>query len=167
MKLFAYGALMSSTHLKRLEISPKIRMPAILEGYALRFEKRQSHNPYYGAANIQKSFPTSRVFGIVFDFSENDIRIIDEREEYPTGYTREVVTVKLLSGEDLEVQTYVAHPDKIANNLLPTKGYIDLITESTDILPEEYIQLLREMETLPDHLDSNTLVEYNDEEVKK
>ncbi len=150
MKLFAYGALMSATHLKNINVTPLSRELAILDGYELRFEKKQSHNPYYGAANIRKSLPTSKVFGIVYDFSDKDIAIIDACEEYPTGYTREKITVSLLNGEQLEVTSYIAHPEMVADNLFPTKGYIHLIAESTDILPEEYIRLLHEIETLPE-----------------
>ncbi len=165
MKLFAYGALMSPTHLKYINVSPLSRETAMLEGYELRFEKIQSHNPYYGAANIRKTLSLSKVFGVVYDITDEDLAIIDEREEYPTGYTRENITVQLLSGETIDAITYIAHPEMIAENLLPTKEYISLITESVDILPEEYIQLLNEIETLPEHLNINNLIEDNNKEV--
>lgn len=158
---------MSATHLKNIDVHPTSRQLASLEGYELRFEKKQSHNPYYGAANIRKTIPTAKVFGIVYDFSERDIAIIDAREEYPNGYTRETVSVQLLSGESIEVMTYIAHPDQIAENLLPTKSYVGLIAESVDILPEEYVGLLHEIETLPEHLDINTLIESDNKKIKK
>ena len=153
MKVFAYGALMSPTHMKRIGVTPTLRIPAFLEGYALRFEKKQLHNPFYGAANIQKTIASTKVFGILLELSDKDIAIIDILEEYPIGYIKEIVTVTLMSGDKVEATAYIAHPEMVAENLLPTKEYVGLICESVDILPEEYLKLIREMKTLPDSVD--------------
>ena len=145
MKLFAYGALMSKTHMDAIGIDHSTRQAASLPGYVLQFSKRQLHDPRIGAATIVKADPDDIVYGILYDLTDEAIAAIDIREEFPTGYTREPITVTLDNGSHVEAIAYIAHPDHIFDDLMPTAQYIRFLTESTDLLPEAYIAALKEV----------------------
>ncbi len=148
MKYFAYGAMMSVTHMKQIGVDVSTRVPAYLSGHRLRFEKKDLFTIGMGSASINKTEKKDRVYGALYDLTDAEVDILDEKEEYPTGYTREPVTVMLQSGEKVAAFTYIAHPSMVEENLLPTREYIDLICESVDILPVAYIAEIRKNKTL-------------------
>jgi gamma-glutamylcyclotransferase (GGCT)/AIG2-like uncharacterized protein YtfP len=151
MKIFAYGALMSLTHLKRFEIPYSSRVGAILHGYELRFEKKAVNHPQKGWANIKKN-PEGHVHGILYEIPAKGVAIIDVREEYPNGYTREKVKVTLEDGKEVAAISYIARPEMIGDNLFPTEEYINLLCESKDLLPKEYIKQIKSTEVLEESL---------------
>lgn len=147
MKLFAYGALMSPAYTQLIGIDPSSRVGAVLENYKLSFTKQAKNNPQQGFATITED-TNEKIYGIVYDLSEKDIAMIDKTEDYPIGYTREEVTVTMQNGEHMKVNTYIATPHTLHENLLPTKEYIGLICESTDLLPADYIENMKHVPTL-------------------
>ena len=153
MKIFAYGALMSLQHLKKFGISYSLRIPVTAKGYTLHFEKVAKDHPQKGWANIAKGSNTDVVHGILYDIPGEGIAIIDVLEDYPHGYTRELITVTRENGQTIDAFAYIAHPEMIAENLLPTMEYVELLCESEDMLPPGYIQTLRLARTL-ESLDS-------------
>ncbi len=147
MKIFTYGALMSTTHLKRVGIDSSSRTPAFLENYKLKFEKAALNDPKKGFANISIS-EKEQVHGILYDLNDSEILILDARVG---GYTRKEVLVKLTNGKSLPATTYVADHNVIFENLLPSSEYIQLICESDDLLPKYYLDAVRTTKTLEDN----------------
>jgi gamma-glutamylcyclotransferase (GGCT)/AIG2-like uncharacterized protein YtfP len=148
MKIFAYGALMSLQHMNHYALPFSSRIPAMAKGYRLVFEKKSLDHPLKGWANIRKSDSRDIVHGILYEISDVGVAMIDIREDYPHGYTREKVLVSLQNGETVEAVSYIAHPDMIQTGLFPTAEYVQLICESSDLLPEQYLQTIRLVKTL-------------------
>ncbi|MEK7571421.1 MAG: gamma-glutamylcyclotransferase family protein [Patescibacteria group bacterium] len=148
MKLFAYGALMSQTWMKHIGVDPSTRQAAFLPKYSLVFTKQAASHPQKGFATIISDNNKTGIHGILYELTDEDVKIIDKTEDYPIGYTREEVFVTLSSGDKVEATTYVATPFTLQENLLPTKEYIALITESKDLLPADYITKLMQTVTL-------------------
>lgn len=139
---------MSAAEMKRMGIDSASRTPATVEGYELRFEKRASNNHQKGFANITVS-DTRSVHGILYDVADEDMGIIDKREN---EYTKKEVIATLKNGEKVKALAYVANPDVIFEDLLPSREYIQLICESEDLLPEDYLKAIRVLNTLEENL---------------
>jgi gamma-glutamylcyclotransferase len=147
MEIFAYGALMSATYMKKIGVHPSERMGGYVDGYKLVFEKKALDSSKKGYATIRPA-ANERVYGILYAVSEKDIAILDQIEHYPTGYTREPVSVTLRSDEIVPAIAYIATPEMLQQNLKPSKEYMRLICESDDLLPKEYIERMQTVKTL-------------------
>jgi len=137
---------MSASEMSDMGIDTYSRTLAILEGHVLKFEKRASYNPRKGFANIRISEKGS-VHGILYDITEEDFIKLDEREG---GYTRKEINVILSNGEKIKAFAYFAESTNVFDGLLPSRGYIELICESADLLPKEYLDAIRTIKTLED-----------------
>lgn len=146
---FAYGSNMNEGRLReRLSRSGQDlleRRCAALEGYRLAFDKVSSQQGWVGFANIVPC-PDGRVEGTLNAMRPAALDALDAIELVPHHYHRRRVLVRDATGVILPALTYVAHPDMVRANLKPTRDYIDHLLAGGDILPGEYLELLRGVE---------------------
>ena len=143
MKYFAYGSNMDKDRMASRNINFTSRQFAILEGYNLLFNKKSKEGV---AANIEKS-DTDFIEGILYEFPDEEILILDKYEGYPREYNRIKITVKDINENLIEVVIYIAQPDKIVNGLHPTKEYINFLLAGKDILSPQYIDKIKKIKT--------------------
>ncbi len=139
---FAYGSNMSTCQLKDRIGDFGEGEKVILMDYDLRFNKRGKDGS--GKANILLSFK-SVIEGVVFDVFESQLDKLDKHE---IGYHREKIS---LSFHDKKIKaiTYIADIDKICENLLPDKDYVDTIIKGAEHfgLSKSYIDELKNLKT--------------------
>ncbi len=141
MKYFAYGSNMNPQRMKDRGVSYSTRLPATLNGYTLKFNKKASRNPKEGYANIVPD-ENQVVEGALYEIPDNDILKLDSYEGYPDNYYREKVKIILTIGTE-EAVTYMASKDKVQEGLKPGKEYLKHLLASGDILSEGYYQQLQ------------------------
>ena len=147
MKYFAYGSNMDAERMRERNISFSQRIHATLKGYSSKFNKVASCNPKEGYANI---VPNEKgiVEDVLYEISQSDLPKLDKCEGYPNHYGKIRVKVQSDEGQQVEVVTYIAQPDKIMQNLKPSKDYLKRLLKGRDILPEDYCRRLESWETL-------------------
>jgi gamma-glutamylcyclotransferase len=146
-KYFAYGSNMDPNRMGERDVHFSQRRHAILEGYALKFNKVLSNNPREGYANIVQK-KDEIVEGVLYEVPELDMKKLDRREGFPTHYSKESVIVELDDHTKETAVTYVAQPGMIREGLKPTKEYLNHLLAAKDMLSDAYIQKLRLVETL-------------------
>lgn len=147
MYYFAYGSNMSVQRMKERGIEFTERIPAVLIGYRLEFNKIASRNPKEGYANIVPD-KNKKVEGALYEISDNCLLILDRYEGYPRHYKREKVKVQFNNGQEVEAVTYIAQSDKVQTGLKPSRDYLDFLLAGKDVLSEEYYNRFTEIETL-------------------
>jgi gamma-glutamylcyclotransferase (GGCT)/AIG2-like uncharacterized protein YtfP len=115
---------------------------ATLKDNRIAFNK-ESKKDGTGKTNI---LPTQHedVLGVIYEMSEEQLKILDGIEG---GYMRIPMPVQF-EGKITEVQTYVASPNRINNDLLPTADYLQkLIDGAKDHgFPQTYQDHLKSFE---------------------
>lgn len=147
MKYFAYGSNMDPARMLKRKTSFTERIPAKLKGYKLMFNKQADRNPKEGYANLQES-KNKLVEGVLYNINEVGRKKIDLAEGYPDHYNRIKVKVELASREEIEVETYIANPNKTKSSLKPSKEYLGYLLKAKDVLSKEYYTKLELTETL-------------------
>jgi gamma-glutamylcyclotransferase len=143
MKYLAFGSNLNKEDLRnwcdsRDEEIPNLLNPQIkrLENYQIGFT-RKSKNRGGGVADIIE-YKGDYCYGIVFDVSENDLKIIDKKEwvrsDHKGAYERLYLSDNLV--------TYVAN--KQGDFFQPSDRYLNIIIEGAKNygLPQEWIKKL-------------------------
>lgn len=150
MRYFAYGSNLNFGDLskwckRKKEKFPQLLNPrvVILENFKLDFTK-YSGSRNGGVADIVYS-KNDIVYGVVFDVSESDLKIIDRKEGAPNFYKQRKVKVKLLKGEVLDDDVVTYEVDDKEDFVSPTKDYVDIIIKGAiDFdLPQIWIDKLK------------------------
>ncbi len=117
MFYFAYGSNMDKDQIRERIGDFNFIGASILRGYKLKFNKQGANGS--GKANIviDNQF---QVEGAVFDINDKQLELLDHHER---GYGRVQVVLDLLGG----AVTYMADENKINNDLLPTRDYLEKI----------------------------------------
>lgn len=141
---FAYG---SNMKLEQMESRGKVisRTRAFLRDHRLTFNKASRKNPAEGFANVVKS-EGSTVEGVLY-LLDDDISMLDKSEGVPKHYTKETMQVERMDGTKLDALVYVANPDKVVENLTPSKEYVEKLLENK-WLSDEYANMIKEHKTL-------------------
>jgi len=155
MYYFAYGSNMDEKDLK--DWCKKENMPfpkwtllgtACLDGYKLFFNY-YSKKRNGGAANIMK-YSDSKVYGLLFEMDECDIKTIRKKEGVPNCYEEITITVKHKDRNIVKVKTYKVLKEKEkSGHQKPTKYYMNLILRNARIngFPSEYVRYLEGIKT--------------------
>lgn len=118
MYYYAYGSNMEKARLEQ-RLGQVIDLGiGIAEGFQILFNKESSLDGT-GKTNIIP-IADDLVLGVVFDLTEEQFTILDRNEG---GYHRDTVEVNL-NGTYVIAQTYFANPNRINNNLIPTRDYL-------------------------------------------
>ena len=143
MKYFAYGSNCNPAVMERKGVAFTARRRAALRGYRLLFNKRALRERIpddIGFANINVD-PDATVEGVLYEIDDALLGRLDATERYPEHYTRVEVTVQTDDGP-VDCQAYQAQPDKIADNLKPSRNYINHILSARDFVSRQYFEAL-------------------------
>lgn len=123
---FAYGSNMLKARLEERVGTVSYLGKAILMNYTLNFSKLG--NDGSGKASIIEE-EGSVVEGAIYQLTKDQMKILNRFEGFPKHYTKLKlsVTCEESNKKRLKVVTYVANPDYIREDLLPTKEYLDFI----------------------------------------
>jgi len=148
--VFAYGSNMDIEQMReRCPHSDLAHFVAEARGWRLFFPRR-SEGRKGGVGSIERN-ADSLVWGVVFYISKDDLARLDRYEGVPAAYARERVNVMSVDGTRTdEVWTYIAVPQ--GAHFLPHGDYIGHYIRGAEHfgLPQEYIQQLKSIETLPE-----------------
>ena len=150
MWYFAYGSNMAIERIhSQRKVRYTIRIRGILKGYKLLFNKTgiDDKKRRIGYANIVP-FDGSSVEGILYYIDKDGLDILDYFEGYPEQYRRELVKVRTDEGKYVFAVTYIAQPDKTADELMPTREYLGYLLGGRDLLGNEYASRLEETKTI-------------------
>jgi hypothetical protein len=119
---------------------------AMLEGWALEFNKPNMKNKDEGLANIVEA-SGRQVFGVVYDLTPKQLETLDG---YFGGYTRKGVEVKL-TGENpvtRSAATWLAR--RIKSGLRPSKSALELTSRGAkeNGAPDAFLDELKKVEAL-------------------
>jgi gamma-glutamylcyclotransferase len=139
MKYFLYGDNVNPTQLKRRAPEHQFVTLATLPEHTIQFG-RWSSQWRCGLANVVPS-PGEKVWGAVFEVTEEDIKLLDQFEDdVPQGAYRHVqVTVHDQAGEKMLVTTYAAES---IGKFKPKDHYLDWVVKGLKYwkFPEECIE---------------------------
>ena len=145
MKYFAYGSNMSADRMTKRGVNFSSRKFAKLNGYKLVFNKKsKTKNEAY--ANIIES-DNDVVEGVLYEFPNEKISILDKYEDYPNGYCRKELVVIDENSNSITATVYIAQNDKIVEGMYPTQSYLGYLLEGKDLLSEEYFECLEQTKT--------------------
>lgn len=136
---------MDELQMQEREVTYISRQLAILKDYRLIFNKKALKGNFT-FANIVKDNNDS-VEGILYEICEVGIEKLDKYEGYPSNYIKEEIMVTA-GDKNISAVVYIAHKDKIVENLLPKREYLDHILAGKDLLSQEYFQRLKNIKTL-------------------
>lgn len=146
MRYFAYGANMHPREMAKTSPTAQALGPGLVEGFQLTFSV-YSDRWKGGAANIMPA-EAGRVWGVVWEVSEEGIAELDTFAGHPTFYRHDDVVVHL-AGSLESCRTYrVAHQ---RGYVRPGDGYLQLLRSAIrrQGLPVEALDLLDRAAALP------------------
>ena len=130
---FAYGSNMSEARMQERQVSYTARTKGELEGYRLCFNKRASSPAGHGYANVEPD-PGSIVKGVLYCIDANGLANLDVNEGVQSNnYTRQVLPVRMDTGEVVNAQIYIAHPSRIADGLIVDDKYLEKVMAGKDL----------------------------------
>lgn len=109
---------------------------AILEGYKFVYDGYSSSRKGAVANIIEDT--SEKVFGVLYEISENDEKKLDKCEGYPKAYNKKEVEVEDLKGKKYKALVYLREPREIGK---PSYEYeTTIITAAKKFeFPKEYI----------------------------
>jgi gamma-glutamylcyclotransferase (GGCT)/AIG2-like uncharacterized protein YtfP len=135
---FAYGSNMDLDQMKeRCGNEFKFVAVVYLEGFKFVYdgysEKRKG-----SVANIVEC-SGEKVWGVLYEITENAEKKLDENEGYPFTYQKRYVTVKDKEGKEYKAFVYLRKPQEIGK---PSKDYMNQIIKAAYAhkLPSSYIE---------------------------
>jgi gamma-glutamylcyclotransferase len=144
MQFFVYADNMNPTQLKRRAPEHKFVAKAYLPDHTIQFS-RWSSQWRCGLASVAPS-PGERVWGIIVDITDEDLKSLDTfEEEVPPGAFRHVqVTVIKEDGEKELVTTHIATP---IGKFKPKEHYLGWVIKGAKHwkLPDECVDLWRSL----------------------
>jgi len=149
MYYFAYGSNMSIKRLKERVLSANLITIASLHRHTLRFHKKGIDGS--GKCNACETGNAKHsVIGVVFDIDISEKPALDRKEGLGHGYDEKPVELVTHSGELLQAYTYYAR--LIDSTLKPYHWYKKhvLIGARENRLPENYIETIDSIESIPD-----------------
>ncbi len=148
MNYFAYGSNMDPVRMKERGVNFSNRCAAHLSCYHLEFNKVAQRNSREGKANIVVD-DSGLVEGALYNIDMTSLPTLDEKEGYPEHYLKIPIKVTLPSdGQEVCAITYIANPDKIKDDLKPSRKYMSHLLAGKDILSTSYFEWLQSIETL-------------------
>jgi gamma-glutamylcyclotransferase (GGCT)/AIG2-like uncharacterized protein YtfP len=139
---------MNPAIMRRKKLKYTSRQRATLPGFGLRFNKKSQREKLpvsIGFANVVES-PGEAVEGVLYELPEQLRHRLDEVENSPEHYARIEVTVESASGP-CTCSTYTALPSQVADDLIPSRNYINHILAAREFLSREYCERLDGLET--------------------
>jgi len=147
---FGFGSNMSLQSLSAKGIEPLASTRAVLHGWRLRFNVQHFFRHEGGVGNIEYTGqPDDRVLGVLHEFPDDALALLDAAEAYGHGYDRIEVAVEpnhhsAESGVCILALTYVGMPEFIDDSCRPSRRYLNIILHGGRQagLDEAYLQAL-------------------------
>ncbi|MEV6219533.1 gamma-glutamylcyclotransferase family protein [Nocardia sp. NPDC051833] len=140
---FAYGSNMSAAQMQRRCPGAGLRGTGTLQRFCLSFNRKGSYRPGAVASIEPSPNPGSRVLGLVWEMSDQDLRAMDAIED-PDAYVRIAVPVHTAEHGTEYCWAYISYPD--GRQSAPDHDYVKVLIEGAveAQLPADYIDELRE-----------------------
>jgi cation transport regulator ChaC len=154
MIYFAYGSNMLEEWIRNEDRAPGAIFMGLgqIFGYKLRFHKRS--NDGSGKCNIIRSdLKTDLVYGIVYEFPQEQLCSLNQAEGLNYGYHQECkIPVRMQDGCEKYMLIYIADNIAIDDELKPYDWYYQLVIcgAKEHRLPDEYISYLETITTTED-----------------
>lgn len=145
---YAYGSNMDNERISRRIGQQTRRAGAILNGWALAFNKQAYKNglpvPGEGKGNIMP-VRDKITEGILYEVSLDQLKRLAGWE---IGYQPVKVKVNLKDGRIVTATTFVAMEKYIGQSLKPTRDYLKHYWKGCRIISKEYCEMLHKVQTL-------------------
>ena len=150
MLYFSYGSNMSSKRLKDRVPSACYITIATLIKHELRFHKKSMDGSSKCDA-YETGAEEHKIIGVVFEVSDAEKPELDIKEGLGKGYDEKLVNLVTQSGDYIEATTYYA--TNIDKNKKPYHWYKQHVINGAEEfgLPEEYIDIIRNTESITDN----------------
>ncbi len=149
MLYFSYGSNMSSKRLKDRVPSACFVTIATLARHELQFHKISTDGSGKCDAH-ETGNDEHKIIGVVFKISRMEKPELDKNEGLGKGYEEKIVNLQIQSGEFIEAITYYA--TNIDASKKPYHWYKQHVLNGAEEygLPEEYIERIRDNESITD-----------------
>jgi len=148
-QLFVYDELLSPSVISRYLSHPRQGIIAHMPSHKLVFPKFFPPRNTGLASIVRSRVREDSVWGITFDLADQDLKRLDHYKGVPNRYHMRAIVVSDRGGRKSVAMTYVisAPDDELSK---PNKQLLEQIIEGarTRNLPEDYVKLLQELETL-------------------
>lgn len=147
---FAYGSNLHPMRLYKRLGAVKFVDVGVLKGAKIHFNKIGRDGS--GKCNIEfTGSMADEVFGVLYQISNGQKKILDQAESAGRGYIEREVTVATFNA-DWRVFTYVAMPKFVDDSIKPFSWYKELVCLGAVYhkFPESYIETLERQEAIPD-----------------
>ena len=150
MKIFAYGSNMSLKRLKARVPSATKVTNGYIEGFELKCIK-QSIDGSGKATIIKTNNIKDKVWGVIFEISENEKPTLDKYEGLNNGYHESNIEVKIFN-DFCSAQIYIADDNAINDERNPYEWYKAFILSGAreNNLPENYVKKLENIYSIND-----------------
>lgn len=158
MFYFAYGLNLDREDLAKACVKKGIPTPRLMDGRVARLDGWAIRFNFFsparmgGTANIvDTDKPEDRVYGLVYEVNDVELKIIDWKEGVPRSYQRQTVEVTLLDGKPLPgvVTHTVVKNREMAQHVPPPKEDLERIARNARRLgfPGDYVKVLEALPT--------------------
>ncbi len=147
LNYFAFGSNMDKQQMEKRTQESSKRQKGLMTDWELVFNKINNKQKSTGFANIVPE-SGSIVEGIIYEVSEDAIRILDDYEGVPKAYHKKIMLVENNNKEFVDCLVYIANHSRTDNSLKPTKEYLDHLLEGKEFLSENYFSELKNTKTL-------------------
>ncbi len=143
VKYFAYGSNMCAARLRARVLSCEFHSTARLEGFQFRYTRGDIHDGSGKCSVHPTGHPTDTVHGVVYEFPEPDLHVLDRIEGAGFGYARTLLEVRGAGGS-LSVVAYLTEHSGIEHAFAPYDWYRDFVVHGAREhgLPQGYIGAL-------------------------
>lgn len=157
--VFVYGSNMHLSDLARWFLRERGQRPNILDQRAALLPSHRLVWNYFsrvrggGAANIERvtgqvTVDKHQLPGVALFVDEPTRLGLDQKEGYPSRYTRTLERIVLLGGEEVDAWVYSVKPEHLhPHYVAPTREYVTLMIQGAQAhgLPKEHVQALRRL----------------------
>ena len=141
-RYFAYGSNLDEVQLRQRCPGSNLETAGSLRDFQLSFTVH-SAGWGAGAADIVHC-PGGRVWGLVFNLTDEDLRSLDRFEGHPEHYRRFVARIDTPDGT---LDSWVYAAQRKAAFVAPSRRYVEIIREAAvrHGFPDDYVRMLDEV----------------------
>lgn len=143
---FGFASNLNRISLRAKGVEPLASHMAVLPGWRLRFNVQHFFRHEGGVGNIERSpDPADKVLGVLYECPDESLAALDAMEAYGHGYDRICVNVQV-GNQTVPAFTYVGMPEFIDDRCLPSRRYLNIVTDGARQagLDSDYVQRLTE-----------------------
>lgn len=141
---FGYGSNMDLVSLRNKGVEPRASERAFCLGWRLRFNVPHFFRHEGGVGNIEPSYPSDAVWGVLHLCDDEQLALLDAAEACGHGYNRIGISVFTDKGEQRAI-TYIGIPGFLDTDCRPTQRYLNILVRGATAacLDPIYVDALR------------------------